>query len=710
MNFCLKTGSKQIVLICIFLMVLSCGRRMPKMQELIPETGRYHVRILRDTWGVPHVYGKTDADVAYGLAYAHCEDDFRTIQEVMLMVRGIQASVKGSEGAPFDYLIKLFRFREMVEERYETDLSSETRAICEAYADGYNHYAALHPEEAIPELLPASGQDIVVGFALMTPSFFGLTGAVQRLFREERQETVSQKASADDDNLDASPVGSNTFSIAPNRTPDGKTHLAVNSHQPWTGQAAWYEARLKSEEGLDMVGGLFPGSPVILHGHNPNLGWAHTVNSPDLVDIYVLEINPDNANQYKFDGEWRDLEVHKVRIKVKLKWGIKWTVKREALYSVHGPVVRRPHGTYAIRYAGYGDIRQVEQWYRMGKARNIEEFEAAMRIRAIPSFNVGYADREGNIWYIYNALLPLRTEGYDWRKYLPGDTSETLWSEYLPFEKLPQVRNPASGFVQSCNATPFKATVGTENPRQEDFSPTFGIEPPSFMTNRSLRLLELLGADESITEEEFYAYKYDMQYSREFLVAQVLKEILDAPASDDPVVREAVDILRNWDFSTDPDNPGAAIAVLTLERIVRDRMRGRTGPDPMKRLKENADLLKNTFGRIDVPWKEVNRLVRGRLEVGVGGGPDILHAVHGNWEDGRIVGRAGDSYILMVTWNSNGQVHSRSVHQFGSATLDESSHHFADQVPLFVARKTKPVWLDEEELRRNLESEYQPGE
>jgi acyl-homoserine-lactone acylase len=151
------------------------------MQELIPETGRYHVRILRDTWGVPHVYGKTDADVAYGLAYAHCEDDFRTIQEVMLMVRGIQASVKGSEGAPFDYLIKLFRFREMVEERYETDLSSETRAICEAYADGYNHYAALHPEEAIPELLPASGQDIVVGFALMTPSFFGLTGAVQRL-------------------------------------------------------------------------------------------------------------------------------------------------------------------------------------------------------------------------------------------------------------------------------------------------------------------------------------------------------------------------------------------------------------------------------------------------------------------------------------------------------------------------------------------------
>ena len=704
-----KTIFRSIAIVVV-LALSACGTKKSNLEDLIPNGGKYDVRIRRDTWGVPHIYGKTDADVAYGLAYAHCEDDFETIQQTALLVRGLQASVKGREAAPFDYLVKLFRFREIVEEKYETDLSSETRAICEAYADGYNHYAALHPEKVIPGLLPFTGRDIVTGFVIETPFFFGLPGEVQKLFGAKRAKEVSRKTPPGEVNFRNNflPVGSNTFSIAPNRTPDGKTHLAVNSHQPWTGQMAYYEVRLKSEEGLDIVGGVFPGSPVVLLGHNRNLGWAHTVNSPDLVDIYVLEINPKNPNQYRFDGEWRDFEASKVKIIVKL-WGpMKWTVTREALYSVYGPVVRRPHGVYAIRYAGYGNIRQVEQWYRMGKARTIKEFEEAMRIQAVPCFNTGYADNEGNIWYIYNALLPIRNDGYDWRKYLPGDTSETLWSEYLPFEQLPQVKNPASGFVQNCNASPYQTTLGPENPRPEDFSATLGIE--THMTNRGLRLLELLSADESITEEEFYAYKYDMKYSRKYFISAVIKDILNAPPSDDPVVQEAVEVLRNWDFSTAPDNRGATIAVLALERVGRSRRKGRPGRNPTKLLQEKASLLKDTFGRVDVPWRRVNRLVRGNVDVGMGGGPDVLHAVYGNWENGRLVGQAGDCYILMVTWDADGEVHSRSIHQFGSATMDASSPHYADQAPLFVARETKPVWFEEEELLQHLKAEYRPGE
>lgn len=317
-----KTLFRNIAIVVIVVALSACGAKMPKVEDLIPKEKKYDVRILRDTWGVPHIYGKTDADVAYGLAYAHCEDDFKTIQQTLLLARGIQASIKGSDAAPFDYLVKLFRFREIVEEKYETDLSPETRAICEAYADGYNHYAALHPEKVIPEVLPVTGKDIVAGFVIMTPSFFGFQGAVQRLFGSKRAREVSQKVTVGNGNFlnNYLPIGSNTFSIAPSRTPDGKTHLAVNSHQPWTGQTAYYEVRLKSEEGLDIAGGIFPGSPVVLLGHNHNLGWAHTVNSPDLIDIYVLEINPDNPNQYKFDGKWRDLEVSEVKIKVKL-WG-----------------------------------------------------------------------------------------------------------------------------------------------------------------------------------------------------------------------------------------------------------------------------------------------------------------------------------------------------------------------------------------------------
>lgn len=690
---------------------LTACERAPDTESLIPPEGKYEVRILRDEFGVPHLYGKTDADTAYALAYAHCEDDFETIQKTLILSRGKLASIEGREAAPFDYLVKLFRFQELVEEKYETDLAPDTRAVCQAYADGFNHYAALNPDQVLmPSLLPATGRDVVTGFVLKTPMFFGMEREVERLFRPDRQREVSEMISANAGGFltRGLPIGSNTFCVAPSRTPDGKTHLAVNSHQPWTGPVAWYEARMKSEEGMDIVGGVFPGTPIILHGHNRDLGWAHTVNSPDLVDIYVLEMNPENPDQYRFDGEWRDLETGRVGITVRLWGNLKWTLRREVLYSVHGPVVRQPHGVYAIRYAGYGDIRQVEQWYRMGKAKNIDEFEEALRIRAIPSFNVAYADKKGNIWYLYNALLPLRAEGYNWRHYLPGNTSETLWTEYLPFEILPQVRNPASGFVQNCNSTPYRTTIGPENPKPQDYSPVFGIDEG--MTNRALRALELFGADDAITEEEFYAYKYDWHYSPESQAAKLRDRILNELESDDPIVLDALEILRNWDLSTDPDNTGAAVAILAMEPVVRSELFGRPAPKLVELFQEKARALKETFGRIDVPWREVNRLVRGDQNLGMGGGPDVLHAVYGDWNGTHLEGVAGDCYVLMVTWDHDGAVRSRSVHQFGSATLDESAPHYADQAPLFAVRDTKPVRLEEDDLRQHITAEYRPGD
>jgi len=407
---------------------------------------RYDVRILRDIWGVPHIFGKTDADAAFGLAYAHAEDDFETIQQSLLAARGELASVYGRKSAPIDYMVHLLRIWDAMEEKYETDLSPEVKAVCEGYAAGLNRYARLHPREVKPGVFPFTGKDIVAGFVQKVPLFFGFDETLKELMGPERKRKVSRKSTTQaffsffTHDL---PIGSNTFAVGPSRSADGKTRLAVNSHQPWDGPVAWYEAHVHSEEGWDMVGSVFPGAPVILHGHNRNLGWAHTVNRPDLVDVYVLEINPENPYQYRFDGEWRDLEVRTAPIKVKLLGPISWTFKREVLWSIYGPVVRRPHGTYAIRYAGMGDVRQVEQWYRMNKARNLSQWRQAMRTAAIPSFNCGYADREGNIFYVFNALLPIRAEGYDWAQYLPGDTSETLWTEYLPFDKLPQALNPA---------------------------------------------------------------------------------------------------------------------------------------------------------------------------------------------------------------------------------------------------------------------------
>jgi len=681
---------------------------------------KYDVRILRDTWGVPHIYGKTDADVAFGLAYAHAEDDMPTTLEALLAARGQVASVQGTAGAPIDFMVNLLRVWEDIDAKYETDLSPATRAVCDAYANGLNYYAAMHEDEVPAKLLPFTGKDVVAGFVFKGPFFFGLDNAVQELFGKERRRKVSEKnpaqASAEFLREDLE-LGSNTFGVSPKRSADGSTLLNINSHQPWEGPVAWYEAHLHSEEGWDIVGGTFPGAPLILHGHNRELGWAHTVNKPDLIDVYVLEMNPDNPNQYKFDGEWKELEERTAKIKVKLFGPFSWTVKRPVYWSVYGPTLKQDHGTYAIRYANMGDIRQVEQWYRMGKAKNLAEWRDAMNMQSIASLNCGYADREGNIFYLYNAKFPKRAEGYDWKQYLPGNTSETLWTEFYTVDDNPQVLNPESGFFQNCNNTPFIATAEEENPKESDFPKTMGIE--THMTNRALRAMELLSADTSITAEEFVAYKYDMEYSRESEIAKGWHRIAEAEPPNDPIIKEALEIWKKWDLRVNPENTSAAICVLTIGPGSDNDARATDIAKTFQLIKDTSIALKQAHGRIDVPWSDVNRLKRGNEDMAIGGGPDILHAVYGSrvvdgklegLENGEIYGRAGDCYVLLAAWDKDGKVTSKSIHQFGSASVREDSPHYADQAPLFCKRELKPVWLDEADIRANLSSEYRPGE
>lgn len=685
------------------------------------EDARPNVRILRDTWGVPHVFGKTDADTAYGLAYAHAEDDFLTMQQTLLAARGDLAALYGRSAAPNDYMVQLLRIWEFVDAGYETDLAPETRKLVEGYAAGATRYGELHPDELITDdILPITGKDIIAGFVHKVPLFFGLDKALQEITGPERVHEVSEyeepgPAAWMFPERDAAIHGSNTFAVAPSRSADGWTRLNVNSHQPWEGPVAWYEAHLHSEEGWNMVGGVFPGTPFVLHGHNEHLGWAHTVNRPDLIDIYVLTIDPENEYRYKVDGEWMELERDTAEIKVKLFGPFSWTFERETLWSIYGPVMRSDHGTYAIRFSNMGDIRYAEQGYRLNKATNFEEWSDAMSMLANPMFNTIYADREGNIHYVYNGALPVRDPGYDWQKYLPGDTTRTLWTEYLPYEDLPHVHNPESGFVINCNGSPFFTTAEGQNPDPDNFSETLGID--TYITNREMRAMELFGSDDSITREEFYEYKFDMAFDPDSPPAKLVRRILDAPKPESELMRRAVDLLATWDLETDPDNPAAALAILTTYPVTRgwEQREDLSDEVPMEELwdalRNAANELQLYHGRLDPPWSDVNRLRRGDTDLGVGGGPDILHAVYGAGpEKGRLTGRAGDSYVVIAEWDENGQVHSESIHQYGSATLDEDSPHFADQAELFVRRQLKEVWLDEAEIRANLEREYRPGE
>ena len=256
------------------------------------------------------------------------------------------------------------------------------------------------------------------------PFMFGLDGVLKRLSKKEPPELIGFDEEEQQGTFDM--LGSNFMAVAPSRSSDGYTRLWINTHQPWDGPVAWYEAHLISEEGWDFYGALFPGSPVPLIGHNPYLGWSHTVNSPDLIDVYKLTINANNKDQYWFEGYWKDMDLRIANIKVKVLGLIPWNFKRVVKKSIHGPVIEFDHGSYAIRISSLKDLRFLEQWYRMGKAKNLTEFKKAMKLHAIPMFNTGYADREGNIYYVYNAKIPKTDPRYNWKKVLPGESKRTF--------------------------------------------------------------------------------------------------------------------------------------------------------------------------------------------------------------------------------------------------------------------------------------------
>ena len=326
------------------------------------------VTIARDSFGVPHIFGKTDADAAYGLAWAHSEDDFKNIQYNVLSGKNMLGRVLGKEGVLFDFGLQFLNIDSTVEANYEKDISLEYKKVLLGYVQGLNDYAKAHPEEILyKKAFPVTELDLLKGSVLQTSLMAGVGLSLKSIKENRIHEFYA-----------INEVGSNAMAIAPNKTEDGKTWLAINSHQPLEGRFAWYEAHIQSEEGWDIIGGLFPGGTTIFVGTNKYLGWAHTVNYHSFGDVYKMEINPKNKKQYKYDGEWRNFGKRIVKLKVKVA-GIRIGVKKKVLLTEYGPTYKNKEGLYAIRFPSYNDIRATDQWFQMNKATNFNEFEAAVK-------------------------------------------------------------------------------------------------------------------------------------------------------------------------------------------------------------------------------------------------------------------------------------------------------------------------------------------
>lgn len=643
----------------------------------------FNPTITRDEYGVPHIHGRTDAETAYGLALAHAEDNFATIQITVLLGRGKLGAYLGEEGARSDFLWHLLGIERSVEERYETDISPEFRAIVEAYAAGLNAYAAEHPDEVLPNAGNITGRDVIAGSALTVPLFWGFERTLGMVASEDGTPCAVQEATGP-----TSDWGSNAFAVAPSRSDDGHTRLIVNSHQPWAGPVAWYEAGVSSDEGWRMHGGLFPGSPFPVLGTNGHLAFAATVNLPDLADIYRLTTDDQRRGQYFIDGEWRRFETRTIWLWVKMGW-FTIPVPRTLRFTAHGPAFETADGWVAVRYAGEGELRALEQFYRMGRAQNYEEWRQAMAMRAIPSFNFMYADQTSRIGYLYNAIIPRRAEGQDWSGCVPGDRSDLIWAMDDRVDA-PEIVNPSSGWLASTNGAPWYVTDEGSNITPEQF-PEAAPAIERYVTNRGYRAVEILSPLARISDAQLLEAKFDLTSSERSQTMEMVRQILAADATGDAELTEIQTLLRSWDRRAASDSPPAALAGMSFQPLYNAARANTPQPDPVDTARAAAAHLRQHFGRLDPPLGDVLRLRRGDVDLALEGAPDVLRALR--WHDdadGRLSADFGDGYMMVIDWAPDGTLTTRVIHQWGASERPESAH-YNDQSEMFARREWRTL-------------------
>ena len=667
-----------------------------------------NITIARDSFGVPHIFAPTDPEVAYGLAWAQAEDDFNTLQLVMLLGKGRLGAAIGKKGAAADYTLGLLRCRELVDEQWNT-LSPDFIALIKGYLQGVNAYARAHPEEVkYKKAFPGNEKDYLAGVVLSISIFCEVGNNLSQILGGKISTIPGFSSGAPGDAHGSQ--GSNAFAFHASRTTTGEAYLAINAHQPNEGPSAFYEAHVHSEQGWNMLGGVFPGGCLIFHGTNENLGWAHTVNNQDKVDVFQLQINPANSHQYKFDDQWLDLEVKKLKLHIK---GIPFAIGKKAYWSKYGATVKTKQGVFSLRTPANMDCKALEEWYRMDKAKNFTEFYQALSMTSLPMFNIIYADRYDTIFYISNGKMPRRNPDpkYHWSSTVPGNTSATLWTQFKPVTELPQYINPPSGYLFNTNHSPFLATDPRYNLNPAKFDPNDGYELTH--DNRSLRVMELLKGLDKMDYASFKRLKFDQRLPARLHYRYGIDTMLELNADDYPALKNVIVHLQQWDHNTDAGSQGAAVFMLIYNYVAKKLdgapSRELTKAETIEVLQYVHDHMIRYFGSTDLALGDIQKLVRGDDARPAWGVPDVLSAAYTEpYKKGLRKVISGDAYICFVRYPKNGLPIIESVNTFGASTHPES-RHYKDQMDLFQRQQTKPMTLDKAEVLRTAERVYHPG-
>lgn len=649
--------------------------------------------------------------------WATAEDDFDTMQFLLMAAKGLMGVKEGVEGAKIDYAVQLMNLHEYVGARYETEVPEDFKRLLEGACLGANAYAAAHPEECwYKKAFPVTPQEIIIGYMLGQSLMAGVdqvvTGILDGKYKTELKREINDDG-----------IGSNAYAIHSSLSGTGETYLAINSHQPIEGILSWYEAHVCSEEGWNIHGSLFHGAVSIFHGTNEHLGWAHTTGDLDMADVYELEMHPRKKNFYKFDDQWLKLETRKARLKVALgkKRNFRINLKKKIWWSVHGPaLVTKKHGTFAFRMPTLFEMKAAEQWYRMNKTTNFTEFYKALEMQGVSLQNITYADRNDTIFFIANGKVPRRDPRYDWTQTVPGNTSATLWTEYLREDELVQSINPECGYLFNTNNSIFDHSCAADNPNCDFFPSTIGYRPEK-QTNRGIRSQQLFDGLSQVDYQKLKEIKFDMLFPEDyvFLKDYPVTDLFTYTADDAPDLADVFDHFRAWNRRGDTTNVHAALVYTTFLLLYYDES------ETVENIRENPEIrkaffLKNMragkerflkhFGRIDVPLGQVQVIARGDKEYAVAGGPDAIRAVYSKLrDDGKMVMWVGDGFIQMSRFTKQGGAVMESVNVFG-ASNKPSSPHYSDQMGMFVNHQFRPNTLDKAKVYREAKRVYNPGE
>jgi len=695
-----------------------------------------HVTIIRDNWGIPHVYGKTDADAVFGIMYAQCEDDFRRIEMNYIEKLGRMAEVKGESSLYDDLLIRMvIDSSDAINDYNRAPLWLQK--LCNAFADGMNFYLYKHPD-VHPALLnyfkpwyPLLWTDGSIG-AINTAGVS--VKELQQFYSPQDSSMTINEMTGQENETEEKLTGSNGFAFSPKITASHKAILYINPHVTFYFRP---EVHIVSDEGLNAYGALTWGQFFVYQGFNEHCGWMHTSSDVDAADLYMEDVKKrDDGYYYLYNHPWE--KISEKKIVLRYKTGSSYANKAIiAFFTNNGPVMAQRNGHWLSMKADNRIMNGLIQCWQRTKAKGLADFEKTLNLKGNISNNTVYADANGNIAFWYGNRIPVRDNSFDWSKPVDGTTSATQWKGYFEINKTIHCINPPNGWLQNCNSTPFSC-AGNYSPKKKNYPAYLVPEGENF---RSINAQRILPKEKDYTIDKVIATGYNTYLSAFAILIPALAHQFEKNIStNDSLYKliEPITILRKWDFHCSENSVATTLAVTWGERIFKN-IRKAEGFDLVDKTKKfaadaNADQmllplqevinkLKNDFGRWNIPWGEVNRYQRltGNIDETFDDSKPSLPVGFASSIWGMIpsfasrhfagtvkrYGYDGNSFICAVEFGK--KIKAKSL-LTGGESGDPTSKHFADQALMYTKGIFKDVYFYKTDVKKHAERTYHPGE